>query len=480
MTQPRDHQPGDHQPGDHIAADYIAPDCIAPDPLVAALAESLGVANVLTDADQRAGYETDWTGRFHGESRCVIRPASTADVAAVIRLCADHGATVVPQGGNTGLVGGSVPRGGEVVLSTRRLTRLDAVDIAAGQVTVGAGVTIAAVREHVRCVGYDVAVDFGARDSATIGGAMATNAGGSRVLRFGTMRSQVAGCEAVLANGAVIGSLAGLAKETIGPHLPSLLSGSEGTLAIITTIRLRLVPWYRETATALVALPSLVAAVELLPTLRNALPHLDSVELLMPSAMELVCEHLQRTCPVDDRAGAYLLIECADHADPLDDLAGVLAAAAPDSSTAIASNPSMRAQLVALRDNVTVAINHTGIPLKLDIALPLAVLAATTADIERIIAELAPGARLINFGHLAEGNLHLNTLGAGEASGAITEAVLQRVIDAGGVISAEHGIGVAKTNWLVAQRGAPEVAALTAIKHSLDPNGLLNPGVLLP
>ncbi len=450
------------------------------DELSVALAAIVGDHHVLVDADLRSQYETDWTGRYHGEARLVVRPASTTEVAAVVRTCADIGMAIVAQGGNTGLVGGGVPRNREVVVSTTRLKRCDAVDIAASQVTVGAGLTLAQVRDHARTAGLDLAVDFAARDSATIGGATATNAGGSRVIRFGTMRAQVVGAEAVLANGEIVGSLAGLPKATVGLHLPSLLSGSEGTLAIITAVRLRLVPWYRHTATALVGLASLDAAVALLPELRRSLPHLDSVELLMPSAMTLACEHRGHACPVDGDSGAFVLIECASDTDPLDELMNAISEHAPNSSTAIATDETSRAHLVALRDNVTVAINHLGVPLKLDIALPLAELAQTTREIEAIVARLAPTARVINFGHLAEGNLHVNTLFAGDAADAITDTVLRLVIGRGGVISAEHGIGTAKTHWLVEQRGAAEVDALRSIKHALDPANMLNPGVLLP
>ncbi|HEY4331376.1 MAG TPA: FAD-binding oxidoreductase [Ilumatobacteraceae bacterium] len=451
----------------------------AHDALVGDLAAIVGVTNVLTDADQRASYESDWTGRYHGAARCVVRPASTDEVAAVVRICGAHGAAMVPQGGNTGLVGGSVPRGGEVVVSTRRLTGLGAVDIRAGQVTVGAGVSLAAARDHARAAGFDVAVDFAARDSATIGGAVATNAGGSRVVRFGTMRAHVAGCRAVLADASIVGSLSGLPKATLGPHVPSILGGSEGTLAILTELRLRLVPWYRQTATALIGLPSLATAVDLLPALRESLPNLDSIELLMPSAMTIASAHLGRPCPIESDVGAYVLVECAAHSDPVDEITTVLSAVADDLPTAIATSPTAREHLVAFRDNVTVAINHAGVPLKLDVAIPLDRLASASNEIEQIIARLAPTARLINFGHLAEGNLHLNILAAGDAAAAITGEVLELVIAVGGAISAEHGIGIAKAHWLTLQRGASEVAMLRALKLALDPRGVLNPGVLL-
>ena len=450
------------------------------DPLAAELAGIVGAGHVLTDPDLRSQYETDWTGRYGGHARLVVRPSSTEQVAAVLRTCVVHGAAVVTQGGNTGLVGGSVPRNNEVLLSTTRLTRRDPVDIAAGQVTVGAGLTLAAVRDHARKAGLDLAVDFSARDSATIGGAVATNAGGSRVVRYSTMRAQVAGIEAVLANGDVVGSLAGLPKQTLGIHLPSLLSGSEGTLAIITTVRLKLVPWHRHTATVLVGLDSLATAIELLSHVRRELPLLDSVELLMPSAMSLVCEHLGRPCPVGPDAAVYLLVECAGDVDPMDALLDVLHNHAPSCPTAVATDDNTRAGLMALRDNVTVAINRLGVPLKLDVAIPLGALAETSADIEAIVHRLAPHARLINFGHLAEGNLHLNIINAADAVAMLTDHILDLVIQRGGAISAEHGIGVAKTEWMVAQRGQAEVDALHAIKRALDPRNVLNPGVLIP
>ncbi len=214
----------------------------------------VGHEHVILDPDVRASYERDWTGRFGGAAMAVVRPADPAQVVDVLRWCAENRVGVVTQGGNTGLVGGGVPGGqGQIILSTRRLTDTGPVDVAASQVTLGAGVTIATWRDVAHGAGLDAPLDFGARDSATIGGAIATNAGGSRVVRFGTMRSQVAGIEAVLTDGTIVGSLAGLPKESAGLHWPSLLCGSEGTLAVVTAARLRLVPWYAHTATAFIA-----------------------------------------------------------------------------------------------------------------------------------------------------------------------------------------------------------------------------------
>jgi FAD/FMN-containing dehydrogenase len=441
--------------------------------LVGRLRAVVGDAHVLTDADLRAGYETDWLGKYHGVASCVVRPGSAHEVAAVVRECSAVGARIVPQGGNTGLVGGSVPRGGEVVLSTRRLTTLGPVDSASMQVTAGAGVTIEALQQHARAAGLDFAVDWGARASATVGGGVSTNAGGSRVVRFGTMRAQVMGVQAVLADGSVIDQLGGLPKETAGPSLSQLLVGSEGTLGIVTAARLRLVPWFRQTAAALVACESIDDAVAMLPTLRG-LSSLDAVELLMPAAVHVACEHLGIGPPLPvDFAGAFVMVDCAAHEDPAMELARVVG----DRRGVMALGPQ-RDQLYRIRDHVTIAIGARGVPVKLDVAVPVHRLAELMSLVEEVVASI-DGAELIAFGHLAEGNVHVNVLGAAEQSARGTEAVLQQAIDLGGTISAEHGIGVAKVAWLERVKGPAAVAAMRAVKHALDPNDTLNPGVLL-
>jgi len=446
---------------------------VVSDPLASALVDIVGEAHVLVDADVRATYETDWLGKYHGTARCVVRPGTTLEVAAVVRACSQHGAAIVTQGGNTGLVGGSVPRGGEVVLTTSRLRRLDPVDAMAHQVTVGAGVTIEALQHQARLAHLDFAVDWGARATATVGGAVNTNAGGSRVVRFGTMRSQVMGLEMVLADGSVVSDLGGLPKETAGPRLSNLVVGSEGTLAVVTAARLRLVPWYRHTAAALVGCATLADAVALLPALRS-LPSLDAVELLMPEALAVACAHLGITPPLAvGTAAAFVMIDCAAHHDPTDELAAVVA----DLAGVMALGPQ-RELLFRIRDHVTIAIGAIGTPLKLDVAVPVQRLPELDALVTSIAAEL--GARSIVFGHLAEGNVHINLLGVGTSDADVTERILAAVIDMGGTISAEHGIGVAKTAWLERLKGAPTIAALRAVKTALDPQGILNPGVLLP
>jgi FAD/FMN-containing dehydrogenase len=442
--------------------------------LVGRLRAVVGDAHVLTDADLRAGYETDWLGKYHGVAACVVRPGSVEEVAEVVRTCAAAGAHIVPQGGNTGLVGGSVPRDGEVVLSTRRLTSLGPVDTASMQVTAGAGVTIEALQQHARSAGTDFAVDWGARASATVGGGVSTNAGGSRVVRFGTMRAQVMGLQAVLADGSVIDQLGGLPKETAGPSLSSLLVGSEGTLGVVTAARLRLVPWFRQTAAALVACESIDDAVAMLPTLRG-LASLDAVELLMPSAVHIACEHLGIGPPLPlDFAGAFVMVDCAAHEDPALELARVVG-----DRRGVMALGTQRDQLYRIRDHVTIAIGARGVPVKLDVAVPVHRLAELMSFVESMVASIH-GAELIAFGHLAEGNVHVNVLGAGDEVARVTESVLQQAIDLGGTISAEHGIGVAKVAWLERVKGPAAVAAMRAVKDALDPEHTLNPGVLFP
>jgi FAD/FMN-containing dehydrogenase len=444
------------------------------DSLVAALRAVVGDAQVLTDADVLVTYENDWLNKYHGTARCVVRPGTVEETAAVVRACADAGAAIVPQGGNTGLVGGSVPRGGEVVLSTKRLTRLDPVDLSAMQVTVGAGVTIEALQQHARAAGVDFAVDWGARATATVGGAVSTNAGGSRVVRFGTMRAQVVGVQAVLADGSIVEQMHGLPKETAGPYLPAMFVGSEGTLGVVTAVRLKVVPWYRHTAAALVACESVADAVAMLPTLRS-LASLDAVELLMPEAVKVACDHLGIGTPLPvDFAGAFVMVDCAANDDPSQDLARLIG----DRRGVMAIGPQ-RDQLYRIRDHITIAIGAKGTPVKLDVAVPVQRLAELLDEVHGLVAGI-DGGELIVFGHLAEGNVHVNVLGATDRAAEVTEFVLSTAIALGGTISAEHGIGIAKAHWLGRLKGDPTVAALRAVKHALDPQGIFNPGVLFP
>ena len=446
----------------------------------------VGDEHVLVDDDVRAGYEADWTRRWIGRSLAVVRPGTVNDVAEILSLCVAEELAVIPQGGNTGLVGGSVPRidrspAEQIVLSMRRLDDLDEVDRDAMQVTVGAGTTIARWRDHAHAAGFDAGIDFAARDAATVGGAIATNAGGSRVLRFGTMRRQVVGIEAVLASGDTVGSLSGLPKETAGIHWPSLLTGSEGTLAVVTRARLRLVPLFAHATTAMIATAGLDHALRILGRLRASLSSLDAVEIVMPAALTLVADHIGVGAPVDvPPDGVALLIECADHRDPSDELFAVLDNSPEVIESAVATETASRHQLLAFRDRITEAIAAAAASrdtpvFKLDVAVPVNRLGALLDVAETAAAR--DGCRLIPFGHLAEGNLHLNHLGASDPR-RITDEVLAAVADLGGTISAEHGIGIAKAPWLHLIRGEADRAAQQRLRTALDPKGILNPGVL--
>jgi FAD/FMN-containing dehydrogenase len=452
---------------------------VAADPLQHALAAVVGQAQVLADDDARAGYEVDWTGRFRGRARLVVRPGSVDEVAAVVRECATHGAAIVPQGGNTGLVGAGVPRADEVVLSLRRLDALGAVDSATLQVDAGAGVTLAALQARAAAAGLEAGVDFGARDTATLGGLVATNAGGIYALRHGTVRARVAGLQAVLADGSVLDRRGGLLKDNAGYDLPAVLVGSEGTLAVITAVRWRLVPRLPARVAVLVPLGSLAEAVDLLGALRPALPSLAAAEFLLDDALGLALEHLRVPPPIEPRAAAYALLECAAATDPTDELAAALARAGVDDAVA-ADDTAGRERLWRLRERLPEAIAAVGVPHKLDVGVPLDRLAAFADAVPNTVAAAAPGARAILFGHLGDGNVHVNVLGAPPDDTAVDEAVLRLCAAHGGTISAEHGVGVAKARLLGLVRSDAELRAMRALKRAWDPDGLLNPGAVLP
>ena len=447
--------------------------------LLAALRAAVGERHCLTDPDLRASYETDWTRRFSGPSLAVVRPGSTDEVAAVLRACAAAGAGVVPQGGNTGLVGGSVPRGGEVVVSLRRLDAVGAVDAEAGEVVVGAGATLASVQAAAGAAGWGVGVDLGARDTATIGGMVATNAGGVNVLRHGPMRSQLLGFEAVLADGTVIGRLPGMPKDNTGYDLGGLLAGSEGTLAVITRVHLRLVPRSVHRAVGVIGFADAASAVAAAGSLRRRLGSINALELFTDGGLALVMRHASVAAPFPARRPVYLLVEAASGSeDPTDALAAELQALDPGDSAAIASDAAGRHRLWQLRERHTEAISAEGIAHKLDVSVPLNRYAELIERAAVAVRRVDLAALCICYGHVADGNVHVNVLGPPPDDHAVDDAVLELVLELGGSVSAEHGIGVAKVDWLVRDRGEAAVAAMRSLKAAWDPTGILNPGVL--
>lgn len=451
--------------------------------LTQALTDVVGDRHVLTDPEVVTSFSHDWTGRFGAPAGCVVRPANTAEVAGVLRACAAVGVPVIPQGGNTGLVGGGVPRaGGEVVLSLTRMTEIGAVDAALGVVEVGAGATLGALQGAARAAGFEAGVDFAARDSCTVGGLVACDAGGARALRHGTARARVAGIEAVLSDGSVVSRMAGLAKDNAGYALPSLLIGSEGTLGVVTRVLWRLVPRFDARVVALVPLPSVDAAAGLLAALRAEAPSLESCDFFLDDGLSLVLDHQRRSSPVPTRAPVYVIAECAGRVDPTEELAAALERAGVEDAL-IADDSAGREGLWTLREGHADAINAVGVPHKMDVGVPLARLGEFLATVPSVVSAAMPEVadiRVILFGHLGDGNVHVNVLGPAPDDPRVDDAVLDLVLACGGTISAEHGVGTAKARWLQRARGTVEVAAMRSLKTALDPVGILNPGAVLP
>jgi FAD/FMN-containing dehydrogenase len=438
----------------------------------------VGAGEVVTDPDVTATYVTDWTRRFAGATPAVVRPGSTDEVAAVVALARRHRVALVPQGGNTSLVAGAVPLAGEVVVSLRRIDDLAPVDVAAGQVTVGAGVTLAGLAAHAEAAGLAFGVDIGARDSATVGGMVATNAGGLHVVRHGAMRAQVIGVEAVLGTGDVISRLSGLVKDNTGYDLAQLLCGSEGTLGIVTWARVRLVPPDAHVVIALVGVDSVASVVALAGELRRRLPGVRALELMTGPSLRLVAEYLDSPPPVAPDAAAYLLVEVGGPDDPVAALAAAVEGAAGIVDAAVATGRSERAGLWRWREAHSEAGARWGVVHKLDVTLPAAEMAGFCRDVVARVEASRPGCRTLLFGHVGDGNVHVNVVGPPADDEEVDDVVLALVVERGGSISAEHGIGTLKRRWLARDRSPAEVAAMRAVKDALDPDGILNPGAL--
>ncbi len=442
-----------------------------PRALLREFARVVGSAQVLT-GDATAGYVTDWTGRFTGHTPAVLRPRDTAEVAAALALCTGAGIAVVPQGGNTGLVGGGVPRHGEVVLSLARLGQLGPVDLDSGQVTAGAGVSLERVADGAG-PGLDLGVLIASQGSATVGGAVATNAGGLRVLRYGPMRSQLRGIEAVLADGTVLSHLSGLVKDNTGYDYPSLLAGSEGTLAVITAARLQLVPRLADPVTVIVGVTSPGEAHALARQAVRTVGSLVSAEYFTQPGLDILAGHAGLAAPLRPPTPGYLLLEAAGPG-----AVGDLAALAADRPAAVGTSPAERARMWAYRERHPEAAGFLGLPLKLDVSVPAAQWVRLASEVAGVVTAADAGARVITYGHIADGNLHVNVVPAGPADGRHEDAVFSFVASLGGSISAEHGIGALKARWLPLVRSEAELALFARLRAAIDPAGTLNPHVL--
>lgn len=434
-----------------------------------------GGIGVQTDPDVLAGCATDWTGRFAGPVLAMVRPRSTDQVAAVLAAARAAGLPVQVQGGNTGLVGGSVPDRPALLLSTRALDAVGAVDPLERTVVVGAGATLGDVARHVRPAGLHPGVDLAARDSATIGGMVATNAGGIGVLAHGMMREQVRGLVAVLADGRVLRTTGRPRKDNAGYDLAGLLVGSEGTLGVVTEVELALHPIPRGSTVGLLAVPTLAAAVAAGRAVAAEGWPLLAAEVVDRAGVAQVCRLRGLPDPMGGAgSGWMLLLEVADGGS------GDGLAAVGDHVRAVATTTAERERLWSYREaQAEVYATVAGPRLeKLDVAVRLDRLDDLVAEVRALVAGHATvGA----FGHALDGNLHLQLVpipGAGPGRD-LAGAVLDRVVAMGGAVSAEHGIGRAKVGHLSAVRGADEVAWMRQVKAGVDPAGLLNPGVLL-
>lgn len=446
---------------------------------VADLRSTLGARSVVTDPEITASHGTDWTGRFVAPPPVVVRPSSAAEVEAVVAAGRAHGVALVAQGGNTGLVGGATPLDGEAVVDLRALDAVTDVDPLGGQLTAGAGVTIAAVQAAATAAGWAYGVDWAARDTATVGGSIATDAGGLRFVRHGGTRRQLLGVAAVFGSGLVVEHLPLVEKDNTGYDLGALLCGSEGTLGLVTSARLRLVAPPRPAATALVGFDRLDDAVAAASLLRRHVAGLEAVELVLRDGVALVRTVTGLAAPLAADPAVLLLVEVSDDRDPAAALVDAVAGLSGVVDAAVADGGPRRAQLWRYREEHTNAINTLGAPHKFDVTLPASELAGFVADAPALVQAVAPGARTWLFGHAADGNVHVNVTGLAADDETVAEAVLTEVAARGGSISAEHGIGRAKRSWLHLARSDGDRAAMASIRAALDPDGICNPHVLL-
>jgi FAD/FMN-containing dehydrogenase len=461
------------------------------------LRTAVGADHVLTDDADVAAYVVDWTGVHVGRALAVVRPGSTDEVAAVVAACHEAGVAIVPQGGNTGLVGGGVPdrSGDQVVVSLGRMRTVRDVDPVAGTITVDAGVVLADVQAAASDAGRLFPMSLGSEGSCTIGGNLATNAGGTAVLRYGMTRELVLGLEVVLPDGRVWDGLRALRKDNTGYDLTQLFVGSEGTLGVITGAVLRLFPATPRHATAWVAVPSVDAAVSLLGTAQqHAGAHLATFEIANRQALDLVLAHLPGASdPLAEPSRWYVLVELAGASSDggLDDALETILGSAVDeglaTDAAIAGSPAQRSALWALREGISEAQKVEGATLKHDVTLPIADLASWATSIGPALDQILPGVRPVTYGHVGDGNLHYNLsapVGRDDdlraAAADLTTAIYDSVAAGHGSISAEHGLGRTKAVAGASYKSGVEVDLMRAIKVALDPHGLMNPGVLLP
>jgi FAD/FMN-containing dehydrogenase len=442
------------------------------------LAEIVGTGYVSTDSDVLDGRSVDHTGRYRGRASVLVRPGSADETAAVLRECRDAGVYVTVQGGRTSLVAGTVPEHDDVLLSTERLREVGEVDVLERRVRVGAGVTLAEVQRAATAAGLVFGVDLAARDSATVGGMASTNAGGLRTVRYGNMGEQVIGLDVALPGGTVVGRHSRVRMDNTGYDLASLFIGAEGTLGVITALDLRLHPTPARRVTAICGFADLEALVEAGRAFRE-MDGIAALELIDARASALTAEHAGVPAPVD---GAWqLLIELAGDTDQTERLADALEGARLADEPAVGVDAVAQQRLWQVRETVAEVLGVYGPPLKFDVSLPLSAIPAFAVDAAELIAGHAPDAIPVLFGHIGEGNLHLNlvrcALGA-DREHELYSAMMQLISRLGGNVSSEHGVGTRKRDYVGMSRTEADIAAMRAVKAAFDPTGYLNPAVL--
>jgi D-lactate dehydrogenase (cytochrome) len=468
------------------------PPALSPD-LIAQFRKIVGDKYAVTDPADIAPYITEERDLFHGHSPLVLRPGSTAEVAAICKLANAHKIALVPQGGNTGLVGGQTPHNGEVVISMKRMDKIRDIDTASNTMTCEAGVILQVAQQRAAAVDRLFPLSLGAEGSCTIGGNLSTNAGGTTALAYGVAREMALGVEVVLADGRVLNLLSKLKKDNTGYDLRNLFIGAEGTLGIITAATLRLFPKPRAIETAYVGLKSPAQALKLLSLSQSeAAGTLTSFELLSEVAVDFSIRHgIDVRDPLSSKHRWYVLMELSS---PRDDARTTLEAILEKAMEAgivddavIATNLSQRQAFWKLRDEMSAAQKPEGGSIKHDISVPVVAVPDFIAEADSAVVNLIPGSRPVPFGHLGDGNIHYNVSQpvGGDAADflnrwhEVNKVVFDIVIRMGGSISAEHGIGVLKRDELPDVKDKTAIELMRAFKTMLDPHGIMNPGKVL-
>ena len=474
------------------------PDTHVTTPLLDRIRAVVGDRGMLTDSADTAPYSEDWRRLYKGRTPAVIRPATTQELAEVVRLCAEAGTPIVPQGGNTSMVGGAVPAedGSELILSTARMTRIHEIDPVDMTMTIEAGVTLKAAQNAALEVGCLLPLSISSEGSAQIGGVLAVNAGGNNTVRYGNARDLVLGLEVVLPDGSIWNGLRRLRKDNTGYCLRQLFVGSEGTLGIITTAILKLAPRPREMAVAFCALPDAEAALRLFAAIQaHDAASISAFELMSGLGTDFVLKHIPgAVLPLSERAPFYALVELATprpNAGLRQSLEAVLETALGDGTVTdavIAESEAQRAAIWRLREEHSEAQKREGASIKNDVSVPVSKVPAFIRKATEACEALIPGIRCVPFGHMGDGNIHFNVEQPVDADPKwfldqdhpIMDAVNEVVREFDGSFSAEHGIGKLKPYMMPDWRGGAELALMQRIKAALDPRGIMNPGKVLP